>query len=159
MNKLVSAFVFAAASMVSAAAIGQTMKMQCSLNGIATPEPVGDKQGHSIVVNNFTCRTEGGPLGNGVATGSQIYEYDGTAGVGKAGQGITRAPGGYAVWVNEEMRSDLQMTDGKVVGAKGGGRGKFTLATGSASALNGKPYEYTFMVTGPNQFTITTEIK
>ena len=57
------------------------------------------------------------------------------------------------------MRSDLQISEGKVVGAKGGGRGTFTLATGSAAALAGKPYEYTFMVTAPGQFVIATELK
>ncbi len=159
MKNLVSTFVFAAASMVSAAALGQSMRAHCSVSGINTPEPIGDKQGHAIVTNNFTCRTEGGPFDNGVSTGSQIYEFNGTAGVGKAGHGIIRAPGGSAVWVNQEMRSDLQMTDGKVVGAKGGGRGTFTLATGSAAQFNGKAYEYNFTTTGPNQFTIATEVK
>ena len=36
----------------------------------------------------------------------------------------------------------------------GSGRGRYTLATGSAAALAGKTYSYTFSMTGPNQFVV-----
>lgn len=48
------------------------------------------------------------------------------------------------------------VTDGKVTGFAGSGRGKYVVAVGSSSALAGKTYNYTFKFTGPGQFVIET---
>jgi len=91
-------------------------------------------------------------------TGTQIYEWDGVNGVGKAGFGITRTPGGKAVYVNTEMKNTLTMTDGKVTGFVATGRGYYPVATGTASSLAGKAYSYVAKPAGPGQFIIESTL-
>lgn len=143
MNRNFSTVFLAALTMTAQAALAQTpTKMLCQIIGNAAPEPI--TEGRAVVVNNFSCRIEGGPLDKAIATASQVYDFTGSAGTGRAGYGVIRGSDGMAIYVNREMKADLQMTDGKVTGAKGSGSGSYTMATGSAKGLEGKPYDYTW---------------
>jgi hypothetical protein len=126
----------------------------CNNIGSNAPEVLDSKQGHMLANSNFACRVEGGPFDKGWATGSQVYEFFGPKGTGKAGSGVIRHPEGAAVWVNEVMQNDLQMQEGKVVGFHASGKGKYAMATGVGKDLEGRPYSYVARPTGPGQFSI-----
>ena len=134
------------------------IKMHCLANGNSPPEALGDRPGHSISVSELICRVEGGPLDSGVMTGTQVYEWDGVKGVGKAGFGVVRSPGGKIVYVNTEMTNTLTVTDGKVTGFVATGRGYYPVATGTAQAFVGKTYSYVTKPTGAGQFVIESAI-
>jgi hypothetical protein len=51
-------------------------KVHCMAVGNSPPEALGDRPGHSIVVSEYTCRVEGGPLDGGVMTGTHVTEWD-----------------------------------------------------------------------------------
>ena len=75
--------------------------------------------------------------------------------VGSAAPEVLGDREGHAVSVSQHScRVEGGLTDGKPSGMTGSGRGRYTLATGSAAALAGKTYSYTFSMTGPNQFVV-----
>ena len=102
----------------------------------------------------LTCRVEGGATDGGVLTGTTIYEWDKGVATLLSGLGVTRKPGATTAYQHTEGKQSLVMTDGKVTGATGSGRGRYTLATGAAAANNGKTYSYTFRTTAPGQFIV-----
>lgn len=57
-----------------------------------------------------------------------------------------------------EAKLALTMADGKPTGFTGTGRGIYKMATGTAAALTGKTYSYTFSTTGPGQFVVDVKI-
>ena len=42
-----------------------TYTMTCQDVGVGTPEPLGDRQGHSISINELSCHVESGPMSQG----------------------------------------------------------------------------------------------
>ncbi len=137
-----------------AAQSGSTAKLYCHLVGSATPEPLGDRDGHAISIGEITCRVEGGPGDGGVLTGTTVYEWDKGSAVMLSGIGITRKPGATTAYQHIEGKQSLVMADGKVTGATGSGRGRYTMAIGTAASMFGKTYSYTFSTTGPGQFIV-----
>jgi hypothetical protein len=117
-------------------------------------EALGDREGHSLAIAEFTCRFEGGPLAGAVGPGSGIYEWNGPNGVALSSSGIYRKPGVHAAWINTDMKLALTIADGRPVGATTNGRGRFLLVTGSAAALSGKSYSFTSQSTGPGVFSM-----
>jgi hypothetical protein len=134
-----------------------TFRMNCQLAGSALPEPLGDREGHSLTTSQITCRVEGGPMDGGVMTGYAVYEWQGPRANG-VGLGVVRKPGSALVYVNTEMNSALTMDNGKVIGATGSGKGHYSVATGSANSLQGKTYSYSFKSVGFNQLTIDVKV-
>lgn len=130
---------------------GQSSRVLCHSVGSSAPEPLGDRDGHSISVGEGSCRVEGGLLDGGILTGGLIYEWDKTNGVLLSGSGVTRKPGATSAYQHSEGKIALTISDGRVVGSSGSGRGRYTMATGAAAALSGKTYSYTFKTTGPGQ--------
>ena len=129
-----------------------TVKVAC-LSVSRAPEPLGDREGHSLQIAESTCRIEGGPLDGAVGNISGIYEWNGPNAVGlAAGQGVYRKPGVHAAWINTDHKLALTMVDGRPVGASFNGRGRFLQVTGSAAVLSGKPYYFVGKTTGPGQF-------
>ncbi len=157
-NRFAIAFVFIA---FTTSAIGQTPttdKSYCTFIGYNPQEQLNDRAGHAISISQFTCRAEGGTLDGAVMTGSQIYEWNGTSGVGHAGYGVYRKPGGTLIYVNDEMKNALTMADGKVTGFAASGRGHYALATGAFASLAGKTYTYTAKPTGAGQFLLEAKV-
>ena len=90
---------FAASFAMCASAFGQaglSYKASCQEVGNSAEEPLGDRDGHSIDVFQFTCRIEGGPLDGGVMTGMTISEIEKTTSIGLSGAGVIRKAGGLA---------------------------------------------------------------
>lgn len=137
-----------------AAQSGETTKLFCHAVGSGAAEPLGDREGHSITVQQNTCRVEGGLSNGAILTGTTIYEWDKTNGVLLSGFGVTRKPGATSAYQNTEGRIALTMTEGKVTGTTGSGKGRWTMATGAAATMKGKTYSYTFKSTGPGQAVI-----
>ncbi|MEX1324365.1 MAG: hypothetical protein AB1Z21_09290 [Synechococcaceae cyanobacterium] len=126
----------------------------CHTVGAAPPEPLGDKDGHAISVSQFTCRGVGGLTDGGVLTGTTIYEWDHNNGVLLSRLGVNRKPGATTAYQHMEGKVSLIVANGKVTGAALSGRGRMTMATGTASSLQGKRYRYSGTTTGPGLFTI-----
>ena len=61
----------------SALAEEATAVWTCQAVGASQPEPLGDREGHSLDVGTYSCRVDGGLLSGGVATGSDMWEWDG----------------------------------------------------------------------------------
>ncbi len=129
-------------------------RLFCHAVGNSPPEPLGDREGHSISVGEITCRVEGGPGDGGVLTGTTIYEWDKTSGVLLSGVGVTRKPGATSAFQHTEGKIALVVADGKVTGSTGTGRGRYTMATGAAASFAGKTYSYSFRSAGPGQFVV-----
>lgn len=131
-----------------------TIRLYCHAVGGSAPEALGDREGHSVSVGEITCRVEGGPGDGGVMTGTTIYEWDKGNATLLSGIGVTRKPGATSTYQHSEGKMSLVMTDGKVSGSTGLGRGRYTMATGAAASLAGKTYSYTFKTTGPGQILV-----
>jgi hypothetical protein len=155
--RLSMVIVVAAISLGSAGALAQagaTAKLYCHAVGASPPEALGDREGHAIAVGQITCRVEGGVTDGGVLTGMTIYEWDKGSATMLSGSGVTRKPGATTAYQHTEGKQSLILTDGKVTGAAGSGRGRYTMATGAAAVNDGKTYSYTFRTNGPGQFIV-----
>lgn len=149
----------AALALASAGAVAQsgstTVKLHCFSVGNGAPtEALGDREGHAVSVGQITCRVEGGLTDGGIYTGTSIAEWDKGSAVVLSASGVTRKPGAVTASQTTEGKQSLVMTEGKVTGMTGSGRGRYTLATGSAASLAGKAFSYTFSTTGPGQFLV-----
>ncbi len=134
-----------------------TTAWTCQDIGAIQPEPLGDREGHSVVVAEFSCRLESGPLAGGVATGTAIWEGDGPKLAMLAGSGVIRKPGSTVVWNAAEAKLELAMADGKVTGWTVSGRGIYPLATGGWASMAGKPFTWTGKTIGPAQYSFETK--
>jgi hypothetical protein len=143
----------------SAASAEMTFKSHCQTFGTAPLELLGDREGHAIAVGHFTCRVDGGPIDGAVWTGSQVYEWDGPNAVGRGGFGVFRLSGSFAVYSSTEVKVSLNLSDGRVTGFTGSGRGMFSVGTGAASVLAGKSYTYVVKSSGFNQVVVETTVK
>ena len=133
-----------------------TQKAVCVFVGVGAMEPIGDRSGHGLRVSPYSCLVENGPMEGAVMTGTNIYEWDGAKAVVLSGDGVGRKPGSLTSFKVIEGGTALTMTDGKVTGFTGSGKGVVSLATGSAAVLKGKTYSYTARSISPVQFVIET---
>ena len=131
----------------------------CLSLGAGAPEPLGDRDGHSISIGEYSCRVDSGPMSGGVVTGTGILEWDGPNAVMRSNSGVMRKPGATVVYVGTEGKLALTMTDGKVTGFTASGRGTNVVATGSAASVAGKSTTWTAKSTGPGQFAIEDKIE
>ena len=84
-----------------------------------------------------------------------IWEWDGAKAVELSNVGVVRKPGSILAWQGSGGKLTLTMTDGKVTGCSGSGRGVNTLATGDWAKLAGKGYTWTAKCVGPaSQYTV-----
>jgi hypothetical protein len=126
----------------------------CQDVGAPQPEPIGDREGHTIFVGSFSCRIAGGALDGGVATGSDVWEADGPKATRLSTQGVIRKPGAFAAWSGGTGTNVFTITDGKMTGWAASGTGKNVLATGVWAPLSGKTDKWTAKPTAPGQFTV-----
>ena len=54
-----------------------TQILSCQDIGPSAPEPLGDREGHSILTATVSCRVDLGFMGGGVLTGTDIWEWNG----------------------------------------------------------------------------------
>jgi hypothetical protein len=154
-----AALAFAATS-PSAIAQEITAVLTCQNVGGVAPEPLGDREGHSILIGPYSCRIDSGPMSGGVLTGTAIWEWDGPNAVLLTASGVERKPDATAVYVEREGKLALTMADGKVTGWAALGRGTYSVATGSAASLAGKSYTFAAKPTGAaGQFTVEVKVE
>jgi hypothetical protein len=142
-----------AAFPLSVVAQEMSFKLICQeVGGAGNPEPAGDREGHFISVDHYSCRMEGGPMDGAVVTGNGVTDWDKTSGTLVLGDAAVRKPGGFAAYQDTEGKVALTLADSKVTGARGVGKVRWVFATGSAAPLAGKTFSYTFKTTGVGQW-------
>ena len=124
----------------------------CQSIGNTAPEPVGDREGHAIQVDMISCRVEGGAMDGAVGTGQDIWEWDKTNANMVSVTGLLRKPGATVAYELTAGTIALTMADGKVTGFTATGKGRYSLATGSAASLAGKSFTFTAKPTGLGQW-------
>jgi hypothetical protein len=130
-----------------------SFKLYCQeVGGSGEPEPAGDRAGHMMSVDQYSCRMEGGPMDGDVVTGNGVTDWDKAEGVFIVGNAVARKPGAFAAYQDTEGKVALTIADGKVTGATGVGKIHWVVATGGAAPLAGKTFSYTFKATGPGQW-------
>lgn len=139
----------------SAFAQENTTVWACQSVGVSPPEPLGDREGHTISVGQYSCRAESGPLAGAVSTGTNMWEWDGPKATLLSDSGVARKPGATLAWTGTEGKSTLTMADGKVTGWTASGRGASVLGAGGWASMAGKSYAWTAKSVGPeSQFSI-----
>jgi hypothetical protein len=113
-----------------------------AVGGSGAPEPLGDREGHSITVLTASCRNVGGVLDGSLTTAHEIWEWDGTNAKMLLEIGVIRKPGTIATFELTEGKLALTMTDGKVTGFAASGKGRWPTATGAAASLAGKSWTF-----------------
>jgi len=156
---LASAAVVFAAFAPSAVAQDKVARFVCQNVGSFAPEPLGDREGHSISIAQFSCRVVAGPMSGGVMSGMILWEWDKGSAVLVSGDGVVRKPGSTVVYQDVDGKLALTMTEGKVTGFTASGHVKFPIATGDGASLAGKSWAWTTTSTGPDQFEIEDTIE
>ena len=127
-------------------------KSICQLVGSSQLEPLGDREGHAIEVGTETCRVEGGAMDGGLVTGQAIWEWDKTNAKMLSIAGVVRKPGATVAYEITEGKLALTTADGKVTGFTASGKGRWSMATGSAASMAGKTFTYKARPTGAGQW-------
>jgi len=127
----------------------------CQDVGLTTPEPIGDQDGHVLVVDNFSCRVEAGPMAGGVLTGTVAWETTKGKDTLISGTGAIRRPGSLVIYKDGDGILDLIVNDkGQVTGGTASGTATWVFATGDAAPLKGKVMNWTTKGVGPVQFVV-----
>ena len=124
----------------------------CRNVGAPTPEQLGDREGHALLIAESSCQVTEGPLAGAILTEAGVFEWDGPKAKELSDYGVARKPGATEAFQHTDGTVEVTMTDGKPSGWTASGHGIVTLATGSLASLNGKKYEWTGKGTGPNVF-------
>jgi hypothetical protein len=156
-KRFIATFVGSALGLIGASgfALAETIgRYECSFVGAASQEPIGDRTGHSLSSNQFSCFGLDGLLKGAVYTGSSIGEWEGPQGTLFYTGGIHRAPGGLAVTQLTEGTGSVIMKDGKAAGFENSGKAVFKFASGTLAALSGKTVKFAAKSTGVARFNI-----
>jgi hypothetical protein len=156
-KRFIATFVCSTLSLIGASgfALADTIaRYECNVVGPATPEPLGDRNGHGVMVLQYSCFAVDGLMKGAVYTGSTITEWDGPKGTYLFGGGAHRVPGGYAVSQATEGTGAVIMKDGKPAGFETSGKGVFKFASGAIAALSGKAVNFVTKPTGPGRFSL-----
>jgi hypothetical protein len=135
------------------------VKYACQNVGAFAQEPLGDREGHSISIGQFSCRVDAGPMSGGVMSGTTVWEWDKTNAVLVVGNGVVRKPGATVVYQDVDGKLALTLADGKVTGYTASGHVSFPIATGGGASLAGKSATWTSKPTGPDQFDIEDKVE
>lgn len=146
-------------SMISLALVAPSAMAQepyghdaCRSIGIGAPQPLGDREGHTVLVANFSCETVKGGLTGVVWTGTITWEWDGPKAKEVSGEGFGRKPGTMNAYRDTDGMLELVMTDGKPTGWKGSGHAVNLLSTGDWAPMSNKTFSWTCLSTGLDTF-------
>ncbi len=156
-KRFIATFVCSAFSLIGASgfALAETIgRYECSIIGTASPEPIGDQNGHSLVSVQYSCFGVDGLLKGAVYTASSIQEWEGPQGTFLFAGGIHRAPGGLAVTQLTEGTGSVVMKDGKPAGTDASGKTVFKFASGTLAALSGKVVKFASKPAGMDRFNL-----
>jgi len=137
-----------------AAAAPVSMRLLCTNHGANAIEPVADREGQSLLAAAASCVVQGGPMDGGVETQHNLWHYDRGAGTLLSGQAVARKPGALSASLITQGALTFQMSEGRMTGWSASGRGRLTLATGGAAALDGKSFAWTASPTGPRSYVV-----
>lgn len=154
-KRSLATFVCSALSLIGASgfALAETIgRYECSVVGTVGREPIGDRDGHSLVSLQYSCFGVHGLLKGDVHTASSVSEWDGPKGTFLFGGGIHRAPGGLAATQITEGTGSVVMKDGKPAGTDSSGKGVFKFASGTLAAHSGKAFKFATKPTGLGRF-------
>jgi hypothetical protein len=127
-------------------------RYECSVVGSSSPEPIGDRAGHSFQSIQYSCVGVDGLLKGAVLTGNAMVEWDGPKSTFLAASTAHRAAGGLAVGQLLEGNGSIVMKDGKPIGQDASGKAVIKLASGTFAVLSGKTLKWVSRPTGPNRF-------
>ena len=113
-------------------------RYECNIVGVASEDPIGDRDGHRISSVQYACLGVEGLLKGALYTGSSTSEWDGPKGTYLNGIGIVRAPNGLAVTQVTEGVGAVVMKDGKPAGSESSGKALYQFASGAFAQLSGK---------------------
>jgi len=120
-------------------ALAETVgRLECSVVGAVSQDPIGDKDGHRITTVQYSCFGVEGLLKGALYSGSSTSEWDGPQGTYLSGGGTVRAAGGLAVTQITEGKGSAVMKDGKPAGSESSGKALYKFASGTLAALSGK---------------------
>jgi hypothetical protein len=136
-------------------ALAETVgRLECSVVGAVSQDPIGDKDGHLIRSVQYSCVGMEGLLKGALYSGSSTSEWDGPQGKYYSGGGIIRVAGGLAVTQLTEGTGSTIMKDGKPAGSEASGRGLIKFASGTLAALSGKADRWEAKPAGFGRFTL-----
>jgi hypothetical protein len=149
---------FVSLALTAGNALAQVSKYNCTNNGPNLPEPLGDREGHFLLVAAGSCVIEGGVLDGTVVSQNTIWDNDKGVVTILSADGVARKPGSVAVYKVTGGTLSYIMQDGKPAGWTASGKGVYTLAVGGAAALAGKSYSWTARATGPRTYSIESKL-
>ena len=136
-------------------ALAETVgRLECSVVGAVSQDPIGDKDGHRITTVQYSCFGVEGLLKGALYSGFSTSEWDGPQGTYLSGGGIIRVAGGLAVTQLTEGTGSVVMKDGKPAGSEASGKGLIKFASGTLAALSGKTVKFETKPTGVGRFSI-----
>jgi hypothetical protein len=136
-------------------AMAETLgKLECSVVGAVSQEPIGDKDGHRLATVQYACSGVDGMLKDAVYSGSSIAEWDGPQARYLSGGGIIRAAGGFAITQITEGAGSTVMKDGKPAGSEASGKGLIKFASGTLAAFSGKADRWEAKPAGFGRFSL-----
>jgi hypothetical protein len=156
-KRVIAIFVCSAVGLIGASGFARAEtigRYECSTIGTASQEPIGDRNGHSLVSLQYACFGVDGILKGAVFTASTIQEWDGPKGTFIYSGGIHRAPGGIAVTQLIEGTGSIVMKDGKPFGTDSLGKSVFKFASGTLAALSGKDFKFATKPIGIGRFNL-----
>ncbi len=124
----------------------------CQFVGKSADEPLGDREGRTMMVDDYVCVATTGPLSGAVDTGRSVSVFDKSGGTLVTGTGVIRTPDATAVYLMTDQKIELVLSHDKVVGVTSTGHGRYVMAAGSAASISGKSFTITTRMTGPRQF-------
>jgi hypothetical protein len=151
---LVLLFTVASMGVTQEAAAQISAQLECQYVGVASREPIGDRDGHMLGTSSYSCRVVTGPLKGAVYTGNNVTEWDGPTGIYVSGSSVHRMAGGILVSTITGGTLDYIMKDGKPVGVISNGTGRNAIASGPGTPFAGKSFKFSSKTTGLNQFNI-----
>ncbi|HEV2153954.1 hypothetical protein [Bradyrhizobium sp.] len=140
----------------SGVAIADTIgRYECNVVGTQAPEPIGDRNGHTLVSTQFSCFGVDGIFKNAVYSATNVTEWDGP---GKARQlqagGVHRTAGGLAVTQIVEGTGSMIMKDEKPIGGQSSGTAAVRFSSGTLAPISGKTLKFTTRTTGLGRFVL-----
>jgi hypothetical protein len=139
----------------SGSAIAETVgRLECSVVGTPSQEPIGDRDGHGLATVQISCSGVSGLLNDAVYTSSSTSAWDGSQGAYFTGGGIIRAAGGLAVIQLTEGVGSAVMKDGKPAGVEASGKSVIKFASGTLAELSGKAVRWEAKPAGFNRFSL-----
>jgi len=156
-KRFIATFVCSALGLIGAGgfALADTIaRYECNVIGTATPEPLGDRNGHGVLAVQYSCFAVDGVMKGAVFTGTNVTEWDGPKATYLFSGGVHRLAGGIAVSQGTEGTGSIVMKDGKPIGFETSGKAAFKFASGTIAALSGKAFSLVTKPIGLGRFTL-----